>query len=158
MDALKQNILVKRHNNMGAPLKAHTYMKRFVGLAFMVGVVSDLILRAMDRPRFRPYFESRGVVEAALIAGLIVVFGVLMAAVVVHPRERKKYLVAITIAAFITSWLHDSIEPLGPEIREHSNRADSRLLDTLVGPFVALVVYGIEDVIGSKHRPRKCSY
>jgi hypothetical protein len=120
---------------------------QFILLGFIVGVVSDLILRDLDHPRFRPYFASRGYIEAATIGGVIVVIVLLGAALVVDPRERTKYLVAVTVSSFLTAAAHDATLPLGPEIRAHSDRRDSRILDTLVGPFSALVVYGIQDYI-----------
>ena len=119
--------------------------RQFILSAFMVGFVSDLVLRAMDHPRFRPYFASRGIIEAAVIGGLIVVFVVGLAMVVVNPQERGKYLLAVTVASYVTAAMHDAIEPFGPELRDHSTRKDARLLDTLVGPFSALVIYGAHD-------------
>lgn len=121
--------------------------KQFFLLASAVGFLSDLVLRDWDHPRFRQYFASRGVVEAAIIGGAIVLFVVTLAALAVSPRDRMKYLVAVTIASYVAAVLHDAIEPFGPELRSHSQRDDARLLDTLVGPFVALVVYGMQDFI-----------
>ena len=118
----------------------------FIMMAFVVGAVSDLVLRALDFDRFRPYFASRGLVEAAVIGGLIVLVVVVLAALFVRPSNRKGYLVAVTISSFFTAWVHDCTEPFGPELRAHSDLADSRLLDTLVGPFVALVVYAAQDI------------
>jgi len=120
----------------------------FVALAFATGFVADLILRSLDFPRFRDYFVSRGTLEAAAIAGVLVAGALALAAIAVDPyTHRGKYLVAAAVSAFLVAAVHDAIEPLGPQLRAHSIKGDARFLDTLSGPVSAIVVFGVQDFL-----------
>lgn len=120
---------------------------QFLALTFFGGCVADVLLRDLDRPRFRPYFASRGIVEAALLGGLTVVAVTGLTSAVVSHRKRAHYVAILLLVAWAVSWFYERFEPFGPELRPHTRSRDGRLLDLLTALAFIPVMFAAETYV-----------
>jgi hypothetical protein len=132
-----------------------TMTTEFLVASFGVAAVADVVLRDVDTmPELRPYFNEHSIVGGGALAGLTiaVVLGVTLAFVDASPKaNRTRFIIAALMVSLLIDIAFKYGEPLGPSLRPYYRRADAHFWGALAGPFVAVIVFIMQDLYCEYH-------